>query len=151
MRVVIQRVSEASVTVDNSVTGAIGAGLLVLLGVTDGDTSRDADYLANKILGLRIFSDEQGKMNLSVMDTGGSILVVSQFTLYGDCRKGMRPSYDRAARPEPARELYEYFVEQIRVKGVPVQTGIFQARMQVRSVNEGPVTLICDSTSTVGN
>lgn len=151
MRVVIQRVSEASVTVDGLVTGEIGPGLLVLLGVTSGDTQQDADYLVHKTLGLRIFNDEQGKMNLSVLDTGGGLLVVSQFTLYGDCRKGMRPSYDKAARPEPARELYEYFVEQIRSKGVFVQTGIFQASMQVSSINDGPVTLICDSTSNVGN
>jgi D-aminoacyl-tRNA deacylase len=151
MRVVIQRVTEASVTVDGFVAGAIGPGLLVLLGVTTGDTRQDADYLAHKTLGLRIFNDDEGKMNRSVLDTRGSVLVVSQFTLYGDCRKGMRPSYDRAARPEPARELYEYFVEQIRAKGVPVQTGIFQASMQVRSINEGPVTLICDSTSKVGS
>ena len=151
MRVVIQRVSEASVTVDDAVTGAIGPGLLVLLGVTSADTREDADYLVHKTLGLRIFNDEEGKMNRSVLDTRGAVLVVSQFTIYGDCRKGMRPSYDKAARPEPARELYEYFVEQIRLKGVLVQTGVFQARMQVRCTNEGPVTLICDSTSKVGS
>jgi D-aminoacyl-tRNA deacylase len=151
MRVVIQRVTEANVTVDGAVTGAIGPGLLVLLGVTAGDTRQDADYLVHKTLGLRIFNDDEGKMNRSVLDTRGSVLVVSQFTLYGDCRKGMRPSYDKAARPEPARELYEYFVEQIRLKSVLVQTGVFQASMQVRCTNEGPVTLICDSTSKVGS
>ena len=149
MRVVIQRVSEASVTVEGQVSGVIGPGLLVLLGIAAGDTYQDAEYLAHKTLGLRIFNDEQDKMNRSVLDTGGAILVVSQFTLYGDCRKGMRPSYDKAARPEAAQQLYEYFVEQLRNKGVLVQTGIFQARMQVRSINEGPVTLMCDSTSKV--
>jgi D-tyrosyl-tRNA(Tyr) deacylase len=149
MRVVIQRVSEASVTVDGTITGEIGPGLLVLLGVAAEDSERDADYLVNKTLGLRVFPDEQGKMNRSIIDTAGSVLVVSQFTLYGDCRKGMRPSYDKAARPAAAQRLYEYFVQQIRDKGVRVQTGIFQAKMEVRLNNDGPVTLICDSTSTV--
>jgi D-tyrosyl-tRNA(Tyr) deacylase len=145
MRAVIQRVSEAEVSVDGVVSGSIGRGLLVLLGIDRDDTERDAEYLAHKTAGLRIFSDDQHKMNLSVKDLSGSILVVSQFTLYGDCTKGMRPSYDRAARPEQAKRLYEYFVELLRATGIPVETGVFQAAMRVRLINDGPVTLICES------
>jgi D-aminoacyl-tRNA deacylase len=145
MRAVLQRVTEASVRVSSNVTGAIGAGLLVLLGVEREDTKQDAEYLVNKIAGLRIFNDDAGKMNRSVIDVGGALLVVSQFTLYGDCRKGMRPSFDQAARPETARELYEYFVTETRNRGIHVETGLFQASMEVSLVNDGPVTLICES------
>jgi D-tyrosyl-tRNA(Tyr) deacylase len=145
MRVVLQRVERASVDVDGQTVGAVGAGLLVLLGVAKRDTSSQADYLADKILNLRIFSDEDGKMNRSVIDSGGGILVVSQFTLYGDCRKGRRPSFDEAAPPELARPLYEYFVERLRSAKLVVETGVFQASMSVSLVNDGPVTLVLES------
>jgi D-tyrosyl-tRNA(Tyr) deacylase len=142
---VVQRVSEASVQVNGTVVGSIGPGMLVLLGVEQGDQSQDADYLSAKVAGLRIFEDEFGKMNLSVRQVQGSVLAVSQFTLYGDTRKGMRPSFDRAARPEVAKPLFERFVEKLRSEGLPVETGIFQASMKVTLANEGPVTLICES------
>lgn len=148
MRAVIQRVSRAKVTVKGEVPGEIGPGLLVLLGVGSGDTRADADYLADKTIGLRIFEDPEGKMNLSVADTGGAVLVVSQFTLYGDVRRGNRPSFDAAAPPQPARELYEYFVEKIRAAGLRCETGRFQEMMQVELVNEGPVTILLDSKKT---
>jgi len=148
MRAVVQRVSRASVTVDNVVVGQIDRGLLILLGVTHGDTEAAADYLAEKIARLRIFEDDAGKMNLSVAEVGGAILAVSQFTLYGDVRKGKRPSFDDAARPEQARKLYEYFVERIRALGLRCETGVFQAMMQVELVNEGPVTILLDSEKT---
>lgn len=147
MRAVLQRVREARVEVNGSVTGSIGKGLLVLLGVAREDTTRDADYLAEKVAGLRIFPDEEGKMNRSVQEAGGAVLVVSQFTLYGDTRKGRRPSFDRAAPPEQARALYEYFVQALRARGLPVETGVFQAMMQVHLINDGPVTIICESPS----
>jgi D-aminoacyl-tRNA deacylase len=146
MRVVLQRVTEAHVTVAGETVGKIGPGLLVLLGVTHSDTRADADYLAGRIILLRIFSDEAGKMNRSLQDVGGALLVVSQFTLYGSCQKGRRPSFDDAAPPEHARELYEYFVECLRKGNTPVETGVFQAEMQVHLVNDGPVTFIVDST-----
>ncbi len=145
MRAVIQRVSEASVHVNGECTGQIGQGLAVLLGITTDDTQSDADYLCEKIVGLRIFSDEAGKFAHSVQDVNGSILVVSQFTLYGDCRKGRRPSFTAAAGVDKALPLYEYFVTTLRQKKVPVATGRFQAVMTVRLVNDGPVTLILDS------
>ena len=145
MRLLIQRVKEARVEVDGSVTGAIGPGLLVLLGIAKGDTPKEADYLIDKMLGLRIFPDAGHKMNLSVADTAGGVLIVSQFTLYGDVRKGRRPSFDAAAPPELARELYEYFVEQTRRKHRQVAAGVFQAMMSVHLVNDGPVTILCDS------
>ena len=145
MRIVIQRVKGARVEVDGESTGSIGSGLLLLLGVARDDTSADADDLLDKALGLRIFPDEAGKMNLSVLETGGSLLVVSQFTLYGDVRKGRRPSFDLAAPPEHAERLYTYFVDAARARGVNVQTGIFQATMDVHLINQGPVTIICDS------
>jgi D-tyrosyl-tRNA(Tyr) deacylase len=148
MRAVVQRVSRAKVTVNGEITGQIGAGLLVLLGVGAGDTHADADYLAEKTIGLRIFEDPGGKMNLSVVDIGGAVLAVSQFTLYGDVRRGKRPSFDAAAPPSQARELYEYFVEKIRAAGLRCQTGRFQEMMQVELVNEGPVTILLDSTKT---
>ena len=145
MRAVIQRVSRAQVTVHGEITGEIGPGLLVLLGVGAGDTREDADYLAEKTIGLRIFEDPGGKMNLSVADLSGSLLVVSQFTLYGDVRRGKRPSFDAAAPPQPARELYEYFVEKVRAAGLRCETGRFQEMMQVELVNDGPVTILLDS------
>ncbi len=145
MRAVVQRVGRASVSVDGSVTGEIAIGLLVLLGVGQDDQPADADYLADKIVGLRIFEDEQEKMNRSVADVGGAILAVSQFTLYGDVKRGKRPSFDTAARPERARELYEYFVNRIRALEVRCETGIFQAMMEVELVNSGPVTILIDS------
>src|SRR5215470_7927301 len=145
MRAVVQRVSRAKVTVANAVVGEIGVGLLVLLGVGKEDSERGADYLAEKIMGLRIFEDDGGKMNRSVVDVGGGILVVSQFTLYGDVRKGKRPSFDDAAAPARARELYEYFVGRIRAGGVRCETGRFQEMMSVELVNEGPVTILVDS------
>jgi len=141
----VQRVSEANVTVDGRVTGAIGPGLVVLLGVGREDGEAQAVWLIDKILGLRIFEDEAGKMNLSLLETGGALLVVSQFTLYGDTRKGRRPSFDAAAPPQDARRLYEFFVDTARRRGVQVETGEFQAMMRVSLVNEGPVTLICET------
>jgi D-tyrosyl-tRNA(Tyr) deacylase len=145
MRAVVQRVTQARVEVDGAVTGEIGGGLLVLLGVGKSDTAADAEFLAEKLAGLRIFSDEAGKMNRSVLDAGGAILAVSQFTLYGDCRKGRRPGFDLAAPAEQARELYEHFVAAARRAGVRVETGVFQAHMAVSLVNDGPVTLIVES------
>jgi D-aminoacyl-tRNA deacylase len=145
MRAVVQRVSRARVTVGGEVTGEIGLGLLVLLGVGAGDARAEADYLAEKTIGLRIFEDAGGKMNLSVAEVGGAVLVVSQFTLYGDARRGKRPSFDAAAPPAQARELYEYFVEKVRAAGLRCETGRFQETMQVELVNEGPVTILLDS------
>jgi D-tyrosyl-tRNA(Tyr) deacylase len=145
MRAVVQRVSRAQVSVDGEVTGEIGLGLLVLLAVGRDDANADATYLVEKIAGLRVFEDAQGKMNLSVQDVGGSVLAVSQFTLYGDVRRGKRPSFDAAAPPEKARQLYEFFVEQVRAAGLRCETGRFQAMMKVELVNEGPVTILLDS------
>jgi len=145
MRAVVQRVTHARVTVDNKVVGEIGHGLLVLLGVAKEDAETDADYLAGKITALRVFEDASGKMNLSLGEAEGSMLVVSQFTLYGDVRRGKRPSFDQAAPPEKARQLYEYFVEKIRAAGLRCETGTFQAMMQVELVNDGPVTILLDS------
>jgi D-tyrosyl-tRNA(Tyr) deacylase len=145
MRAVIQRVTNARVSVSGKVTGEIDKGLLILLGIEHDDSEKDADYLVRKITGMRIFNDDAGKMNRSVLDEGGALLVVSQFTLYGDTRKGMRPSFDRAARPEAAKHLYEYFLEKARLSGVRTEAGVFQACMQVSLTNDGPVTLICES------
>ena len=149
MRAVVQRVTSASVTVDGRVAGEIGAGLLVLLGVSRTDNPESATYLAEKIANLRIFSDEAGKMNLSLVDIGGSALVVSQFTLYGDTRGGRRPSFIQAAPPEEASRLYDEFVQSMRALGVAVETGVFQAQMQVELVNDGPVTILIDSEKTI--
>ena len=148
MRAVVQRVSRAQVTVAEETVGEIGRGLLVLLGVTHADNKADADYLVDKIAGLRIFEDGNGKMNLDITAVSGGILVVSQFTLYGDVRRGKRPSFDAAAAPQRARQLYEYFVERIRAAGLPCQTGRFQEMMQVELVNDGPVTILLDSAKT---
>ena len=145
MRAVVQRVSRARVTVREEVTGKIDRGLLVLIGIGAADTEAEADYLADKISGLRIFEDEHGKMNLSLSEIAGSVLAVSQFTLYGDVRRGKRPSFDAAAPPEKARMLYEYFVERIRAAGLRCETGRFQEMMQVELVNDGPVTILLDS------
>jgi D-tyrosyl-tRNA(Tyr) deacylase len=145
MRAVVQRVSRATVSVGSEICGEIGPGLLVLLGVGNGDSQTDADYLADKIAGLRIFEDEDGKMNRSVLETSGAALVVSQFTLYGDLRRGKRPSFDAAAQPLLARELYEYFVARLRSAGLRCETGRFQEMMSVELVNEGPVTILLDS------
>jgi len=145
MRAVVQRVSRAEVTVEGESVGKIGAGLLVLLGVGAEDSEQDAGYLAEKIAGLRIFEDEEGKMNLAVGQTGGAVLAVSQFTLYGDVRRGKRPSFDAAAPPVRARELYANFVQRVRDLGLRCETGRFQAMMKVELVNEGPVTILLDS------
>ena len=145
MRAVVQRVSRAKVTVAGEIAGEIGIGLLVLLGVSHNDTDASADYLADKIAGLRIFEDDAGKMNRSVAEAGGAVLAVSQFTLYGDVRKGKRPSFDDAARPQRARELYEHFVERVRTSGLRCETGRFQEMMEVELVNDGPVTILLDS------
>jgi D-aminoacyl-tRNA deacylase len=145
VRAVVQRVSRAKVTVEGTTIGEIGQGLLVLLGVGRGDAESDAIYLAEKIAGLRVFEDENGKMNRNIVEAGGSVLAVSQFTLYGDVRKGKRPSFDDAAQPDEARRLYEFFVERIRALGLRCETGQFQAMMQVELVNEGPVTILLDS------
>lgn len=145
MRAVVQRVARASVEVDGRIVGEIGQGLLVLIGVSRSDAEADSDYLVEKIAGLRIFEDGDGKMNRSVVDIGGAVLAVSQFTLYGDVRRGKRPSFDDAARPERARALYEYFVAQIRQRGLHCETGKFQAEMSVSLINQGPVTLLLDS------
>src|SRR6202167_1609791 len=145
MRAVVQRVSRAQVAVDGEVAGEIGLGLLVLLGVDREDTEADATYLAEKIAGLRVFEDAEGKMNRSLQDVGGNVLAVSQFTLYGDVRRGKRPSFDAAALPEKARQLYEFFVKQIRAAGLRCETGRFQEMMKVELVNEGPVTILLDS------
>jgi len=145
MRAVVQRVSRCKVTVDGWTCGEIGHGLLVLVGVGREDTDADATYLAGKVAGLRVFEDADGKMNRNVADVDGSVLAVSQFTLYGDARRGKRPSFDAAAPPEEARRLYEFFVQQIRAAGLPCETGRFQEMMQVELVNEGPVTIMLDS------
>ncbi len=144
MRAVVQRVSRAKVTVDGQITGEIGTGLLILLGVAADDSETDAGYLVEKVVGLRIFEDDEARMNRSVLDVGGSLLVVSQFTLYGDTRRGRRPSYIDAAPPEAANSLYEFFVLEAR-KHLKVETGRFQAMMDVELVNEGPVTILIDS------
>jgi D-aminoacyl-tRNA deacylase len=145
MRAVVQRVSRARVTVNDWTSGEIGLGLLVLLGVAHEDTEADATYLAEKVAGLRVFEDVDGKMNRSLQDVGGSVLAVSQFTLYGDVRRGKRPSFDGAAAPEQARRLYEFFVRRIQDAGLRCETGRFQQMMQVELVNEGPVTILLDS------
>ena len=145
MRLLVQRVSEAQVKIDGSPVGCIGMGLLVLIGISREDTAAEADYAIQKLLRLRIFPDSEGKMNRNIQEAGGAILLVSQFTLYGDCRKGNRPSFDLAAKPVEAKALYEYFVEQARRSPLRVETGVFQATMQVSLVNEGPVTIWIDT------
>lgn len=145
MRAVVQRVAHASVTVDSRGVASIGAGLLVLVGVGHGDTDADANYLAAKVRGLRVFEDEHGKMNLDVGDVGGSVLAVSQFTLFGDCRKGRRPSFVAAMEPDAAATVFEKFVQELRALGVEVGTGVFGADMKVELLNDGPVTLLIDS------
>ncbi len=145
MRAVIQRVKEAKVEVNGDIIGKIGEGFLVLLGIRKDDTEEDVRYLADKVIGLRIFEDEAGKMNLSITDINGEILAVSQFTLYGDCRKGRRPSFDEAAQPDLAERFYELFVDEIRKKGIKVETGRFRALMDVHLINSGPVTILLDS------
>ena len=145
MRVVIQRVSDAHVEVDGQMTGRIEKGLLVYLSVAKTDISRDARFIAEKLVNLRVFPDENDKMNLSVADIGGSILLISQFTLHGDCRKGRRPGFDQAAKPQPAKQLYEETIQLIREQGIDVQTGVFAAHMHVSSLNDGPVTFLLDS------
>ncbi len=144
MKAVIQRVTSSSVVIEGETVGSIGRGILVLLGVEKGDDESKADWLAEKIAGLRLFSDTEGRMNLSVRDVGGALLVVSQFTLAGNCAKGKRPSFDTAAPAEEGRRLYEYFVQAVRLAGLQVATGIFQADMQVSLVNDGPVTFILE-------
>jgi D-tyrosyl-tRNA(Tyr) deacylase len=149
MRLVIQRVSAASVRIEGSTSGTIRTGLVVLVGVSKSDTPEDARYLSDKLLGLRIFPDECGKMNRNITEAAGSLLVVSQFTLYADCHKGRRPSFDQAAPPQQAMALYDYFVELLRQSPVPVETGIFQAMMEVQLINQGPVTILIDSSERI--
>jgi len=144
MRAVVQRVTKASVSVDNQIIGKIDAGIVVLLGVGNGDTLEDAKYMAEKCVNLRIFSDEDGKMNLSLLDVGGEALIISQFTLYGDCRRGRRPSYSDSATPDVAKELYEKFIKLVQSYGVHVKSGRFAADMFVENHNDGPVTLLLD-------
>ncbi len=145
MRAVVQRVKAASVTVDGERVSEIGAGVLVFLGVAHDDTATELEYIANKVANLRIFEDEDGKMNRSLLETGGAALVVSQFTLYGDCRKGRRPSFINAARPEVANTLYEQFITVLKQQNIPTQDGTFQAMMDVQLINDGPVTILLDS------
>jgi D-tyrosyl-tRNA(Tyr) deacylase len=145
MRFLIQRVTRASVRVAGYDESTIEKGILVLIGIAAKDRAQDADYLADKLVNLRIFLDPEGKMNLSALDTGSELLLVSQFTLYGDCRKGRRPSFDGAAPPDAARKLYEYVVEKVKEKGLLVRTGVFQAHMEVELVNDGPVTLLLET------
>lgn len=145
MRIVVQRAAKGRVVVEGKVTGEIGRGLVLLVGVTHEDTRQDADYLAEKVTGLRIFEDAEEKMNLSLLDVGGAILSVSQFTLYGDCRKGRRPNFMEAAKPDQAKRLYDYFNEKLRSLGVRVETGVFGTMMDVELVNDGPVTLLLGS------
>jgi D-tyrosyl-tRNA(Tyr) deacylase len=145
MRLLIQRVSEARVEVDGKVTGKIGTGLAVLVGVARTDMEKEVHYLVDKLIHLRIFPDDSGKMNLNILQAGGALLIVSQFTLYGDCRRGRRPSFDAAARPGQAERLYGAFVAAARAGGVPVATGVFQAHMMLHLVNDGPVTILIDS------
>ncbi len=145
MRAVIQRVSSASVTVDSEKTGEIKAGLLVLLGIQKNDGEQEIQWMVDKIINLRIFSDEEDKMNLSLIDTGGAMLVVSQFTLYGDCRKGRRPGYSTAAAPDIAKSLYQTFIDTVKQRNIVTASGKFQAHMDVKLVNDGPVTLLLDS------
>jgi D-tyrosyl-tRNA(Tyr) deacylase len=145
MRIVLQRVKSARVDVAGETTGSIGVGLVILLGVTQTDQEEDAEYLADKVVKLRIFPDEAHRMNRSLLEAGGSLLVVSQFTLYGDCRKGRRPSFDQAAPPEQARALYEYFIQRLKSSNIAVETGVFQAEMEIHLINDGPVTFILDS------
>jgi D-tyrosyl-tRNA(Tyr) deacylase len=147
MRAVVQRVKESSVRINQEIVGEIGKGLLVLLGVAKGDSTKDCEYLVNKIVNLRIFEDQHGKMNRSVLEVGGEMLVVSQFTLLGDCRKGRRPSFIQAAQPDQATELYEHFVKIAGDRGISVKTGQFRAMMEVALINDGPVTLILESNS----
>lgn len=148
MRAVVQRVKKAKVEIAGRTAGKIDSGLLVFLGIGEGDTEKDCEYLANKIAHLRVFSDDEGLMNRSLVETGGGVLLVSQFTLWGDCRKGRRPSFSRAASPEEARNLYDSFIGIMRGKGVPVETGEFQEMMEVHLINDGPVTLLIDSART---
>ena len=145
MRIVLQRVKSARVDVAGVAVGSIGVGLAILLGVTQTDRQEDAKYLADKVVNLRIFPDAAQRMNRSLLEAGGSLLVVSQFTLYGDCRKGRRPSFDQAAPPEQARALYEYFVQYLKSSNIAVETGVFQAEMEIHLINDGPVTFILDS------
>ena len=145
MRVVLQRVKQARVEVDGSVVGAIQTGLVILLGIAATDREEDADYLVEKVINLRIFPDDAQRMNRSLLEAGGELLVVSQFTLYGDCRKGRRPSFDQAAPPEQARNLYRYFVKSLKMRNIMVHTGVFQAEMQVHLINDGPVTFVLES------
>lgn len=145
MRAVVQRVKKSSVTVDEKITGKIGQGLMVLIGVEDGDSEKDAEYIADKVCGLRIFEDEQGKMNLSVEDIGGEVLAVSQFTLLADARKGRRPSFTKAATPTEANDLYRKVIEKIESRNINVEEGVFQAEMMVEIHNDGPVTILLDS------